>query len=564
MNSTTSTERTQRRSKTVGMLIVLIVAGSAVFAQGFMVKPMRLEMSPAAGDAGDFTIEVRNTLDRAQVVSVGKRVLTQDTSGAWWSAAADSDEGKRLLPSSAVDWLEVTPPRLELGPLEGKLVKVHVQVPRGARGFHAAAIVVQNEPETAAGAVGFVVQFLIPVQIQVQGPPSREKITLLGVDMKHHDYTKDKRGADEAQPPPPTTLAVFQVANEGETFARLSATMRISRQSNGQWRPVADAVVNERNILPSLTLNLITDLRRRLPSGHYKLDAELRVGGRRAGVISKEIDFVGDPAITDIASDVGLTFEPLVEMDAVSGALRTGRINIENPTSQAVKVRCGFDVPKELLGVAIGSVKGLDLDATKWLEVQPAEFNLPGGGKRQIRIIARVPALDSPQPSYYSRLVIGAFYPDGQSAGLSSSLIHLKNPAVPPRFGAQIMNVNLAQQDAAKQSITLRFANVGSDHFTPKADVTVTKTDGQQVAAAAMEMEQALLLPMGIDQASALLDFGPVPAGDYLLRIVLTFGEQKTVRESPIRVAGDEQGKTVSMITPEAPKGTTDATPANE
>lgn len=121
-----------------------------------------------------------------------------------------------------------------------------------------------------------------------------------------------------------TTVISVEVNNTGETYGRLGGMVTILRQAGTHWQRVADVEIPERGIIPGATLILARDLKRRLPSGRYKLPSSLRVAGRARAPRTKEIEFQGDPTVTTVAADVPLMLEPeMVIIEAVPGSSRS-------------------------------------------------------------------------------------------------------------------------------------------------------------------------------------------------------------------------------------------------
>ena len=83
----------------------------------------------------------------------------------------------------------------------------------------------------------------------------------------------------------------MSIANSGQTFSRVRGDLTVERQNGGRWRVVTRVPVKERGIIPGVTLNLGGDLERRLPSGAYRLRADLFVDGRRVAPMQKTIEF---------------------------------------------------------------------------------------------------------------------------------------------------------------------------------------------------------------------------------------------------------------------------------
>ena len=276
---------------------------------------------------------------------------------------------------------------------------------------------------------------------------------------------------------PPTTTAAMTIANSGRTFSRVRGEMTVERQSEGRWRVVTRFPVKERGIIPGVTLKLGDDLKRRLPSGSYRLGADLFVNGRRAHM-EKIVQFVGDPAAT-VAYDATLLLKPsAIDMKVVPGATRTTILSIENTSSDPVKIEMRARTPRGLLGVQMGDLVGTDLSAEPWTKIEPSSFTLRGNGHQNVRVVSTVPETGVTYPNYYADLVLDGKYADGQSAGETSSTIHLDNAAIKSVPDGAIERVSMSEGDNSKFIAQLRFANIGNVDFTPSADVSVLTAQG--------------------------------------------------------------------------------------
>ncbi|MCK4323591.1 MAG: hypothetical protein KAW89_03605, partial [Armatimonadetes bacterium] len=453
------------------LCVGLLALGGSAYAQGFMVKPMKMELTARPGQTVEKALQLRNTTARGtETLMVRALELGQSSGGSWQAIDPANEEVDTSHLRSSLKWMELSADSVDIASMEAENVMVRLKVPRGARGFYGATLLVRSKPtapkpEPGHIGIGIVIQFLIPVVVNIQGPPARERIELADVDMQYVAATEERPG---------TTTVLVQVKNSGETYGRLAGKVTVLRQAGKHWQRVADATIPERGIIPGVTITLTEDIERRLPSGRYKLQGILRVGGRPKVRINKEIDFEGDPTITTVAADVPLMLQPpTMTIQAVPGSRRSTVLTVQNPTEETVKVACGVAVPPGLRGVAMGSITGDDFTCAPWTEVNPQTFTIRGGGQRNIRITVKFPHMENAQPNYYADLHLQATYPDGQSAGAMKAMIWVQNAKAESEPQAQAMSLNLAQQEEDKYSVTAQFGNVGNVHFTPAATATV-------------------------------------------------------------------------------------------
>lgn len=535
-----------RRGRLVGLLalVAALFAWLPAQAQGFMVKPMRMEATVQAGRTVEVPLEIRNTAGSAvRVIDLRLADISQNLDGSWKLIEPDSKEDTSKLFSSLA-WTSLDRGRAEIAPLEPATVIVKLSPPPDARGAYFAAIIAETPmPEETTGLV-VRVRFVIPLIIEIEGRPARQQVALEDVLMTY----KPGSGPEKA-----TTTAALRIANAGRTFSRLSGQMTVERKNGERWRPVTRFPIPERSIIPGMTLELGKDLERRLPSGDYRLRGELQVDGRRIAPLEKEIAFEGDPNVDALAYDTALILTPdLVEMDIVPGATRTTILRIENPGADPVKVEMSSATPKGLAGVAMGDLLGTALSAEPWTEITPSEFTIRPGIRQNVRVVSRVPKTGVDHPNYYGDLILNGTYADGQSAGETRSTVHLSYARIESTPKGSVEQISLAEGGEPGQFFAqMRFVNVGNVHIEPTARLFVLSAQGGQVRNVELSSEEGPLLPLGKRQFSAELDLDGVAPGYYALRAVAQVASgQQAVGQQVIRVETEdlkgEDGKTVS------------------
>lgn len=495
------------------LFLALILLPGGAMAQGFMVEPMRMDISVAPGQISQVPLNIRNTS------GVGRRELRisvveldQHADGGWTFRNPDAAEPESGHQSS-LSWTSVSTPNVVVGPLEPVETVVRFQPPRNARGAYFAALLVETAPElSGTEGISIRTRFLIPIIIEIQGRPVRQNVQLDDLVMTY----------DEADGRAPTTLAHLRVVNAGETFSRVTGELRIERRTGDRWRLVTRFETRERPIIPGVTLELGQDLKRRLPSGEYRLRGELWVDGRRLPPLQREIEFEGDPNVDALAYDTELRLSPeMVQMDVVPGATRTTILRIENPGEDVVTVDLGPATPRGLIGVRMGDLFGIDLSAEQWTTVRPAQFSLRGGASRNVRVVSVVPPGEGLHANYYADLTLSGTYGDGQSAGTQSSVIHLVNNAAQTVKQGIVENLSLAEAAPNLFAVQARFINTGNTHAMPLARVVVTSPQGQTIRSATLTGAAGMLLPLGQRVFGGEIDFAGVEEGMYGLRAII-------------------------------------------
>ena len=544
--------RTAHPAVLVALAVIFAASGSA-HGQGFMVKPMKMEFTARAGQTVETVLELRNAgADEAKTLELKLVELSQGSDGSWQIIEAGSAVDTSKLPS-CLKWVKLSADTVTVEPLKMAPITVSVKAPPTARGFYLAGLIAQVKPKPAEKGITIVVRFMIPILLEIEGRPERQQIQLADAGLVFR-----KAGANV----PAATFVSMGIANEGRTYSRIKGSVKVVYFSNGRWRPVSTAEIQEKGIIPGAKLSLPADLQRRLPSGKYKLTATLYVDGRRLKPLEKEIDFEGDPAVTRLAVDTALMLDPAELTIAGSpGGMRTAVLKVENASEDAVEISALSATPASLRGVALGELKGDDLSCAEWLEVSPAKFTLRAGGKQNIRVIAKMPKAEKMHANYYGLVCLRATYADGQGAGETKTLVCVANKGVEGKPAAQAAKMTLAATEGAKYAVQARFANIGNVHFKPKCRAVVVTGQGQSVTEIELAGEEGLMLPLETREFSGVLDFEKVEPGTYALKAVMDCGGgQGAVEQMPIRVTVEEKQKVVTIIKQEATTSTAPST----
>jgi len=424
-------------------------------------------------------------------------------------------------------------------------VTVTVKVPSGARGFYLAGLTAKERPRPGVtGGVAVVVRFAVPILIEILGRPMRQKINLIDVGMEFRQASAEK---------PSTTLVSLGIANNGGTYSRLNAFARLKHFSGGHWRTITETEFKERSIIPGVEFNLKSDIQRSLPSGKYRVEGALYVDGRRVKGLGKEIDFAGDPSVTKVAADAALDLTPTeVSITCVPGANRTAVLTVYNASDDHVNVRTALGLPPTLKGVAVGELKGEELNCAGWVKVVPDTFRLRAGGRQNIRIMAKMPNPAAMHANYYALLGLRATYTDGQNAGVTSAYICVGNKNVEARAFASPMKLTVGAMEESKYVVVGRFGNVGNVHFTPTCSAAVTTAQNMTVANLLLSGKASVMLPLEVRNFSGVLDFSRIAAGLYRLTATLEYATGAVVTtQIPIQVSVQGEQRSVEIVRPE-------------
>ena len=517
----------------ITLLLCMVMAGEA-YGQGFMVKPMRIEVAPAPGRQIAIPVEIQNTAgDGARDIELRLVELSQGVEGGWRLIKPDSGEDVSRLYSS-VSWASLPVDRISIAPLQAATISVRVNVPADAKGAYFAGLIAETPLPADPQGIVVRVRFLIPLIVEIAGRPVRQQVSLANVEMSRVDAI----GAT-----PGSTRASLVIVNDGRTFSRVKGKLSIESRNGDTWRLVTRLDVPERSIIPGVTLELGDDIKRRLPTGTYRLKGELSVDGRRLPQIVKEVDFTGDASADAVAFDTALLLEPLsVSMDVLPGATRTTTVAIANPGTDPIRVSMESVTPVGMLGVEMGQIRGIDLSAQPWTEIRPAEFTIRPGGRQNVRVISRIPEDGVQYPNYYASLVLKGLYSDGQSAGETRSTLHLANARGESRADAMVDQLSISEGPTPTQYIIQsRIANIGNVHILPLARAFLLTPQGRQIVVTALAGDDGMILPLGKRTYGAEIDLTGVEPGYYALRVTFDLGDDKEVSKQQVVLVGTQE-----------------------
>ncbi len=525
----------------IGTIIVTFLFSGPVFGQ-FIVQPMRMDLTAQPSQWIRTSIEIQNrSSDVAGVVEMSMVELSQWEDGSWRTIEQDSGYDISKL-SSCSQWIELETETVEVGPMQIVPVKVNIRVPPGTRGFYAAGIIAGVRPPRGEANVAVLVQFLVPVTIQIQNRPVRHQVEFKDINMGLQEAIGDI---------PSTTILTMGIENNGGTYSRLDGFVRVRAFLKEHWREITVAQFRPVNIIPGSVLKLTEDIGRVLPPGKYKLSGALYVDGRRVKTIDKDIEFAGDPSVTKVATDALLEIEPTeLIITTVPGATRMTALTVYNPSDEAVNVTAALSTPASHRGVTYGELRGEDLSCVDWLEIVPQNFTMGILGHQSIRITAKMPNPAPVHPSYYALLVLHATYPDGQNAGVVRAPICVVNNSVDAKASAYPMMLNLASVAPSKYLVVTRYGNFGEIHYSPRCRALVTTAAGAPMARATLSSHKGgLMLPLEVRDFSGVIDFAPFPEGTYRLAASLEYAPDETqLQQLPIRVSIKDKQRVVEII----------------
>ena len=137
-------------------LVVLVATGLfglSAHAQGFMVKPMRMDVVASPGRTIEVPLEIRNTAGgEVRVVDLRLAQISQHSDATWRLIEPGSPEDV-VTEMSALPWISLVSNRAEIEPLQPVEMMIRVTPPPDARGVYFAAIIAETPAPEAAGGI---------------------------------------------------------------------------------------------------------------------------------------------------------------------------------------------------------------------------------------------------------------------------------------------------------------------------------------------------------------------------------------------------------------------------
>ena len=528
------------------LAVSVFLSGGSAFGQ-FVVQPMRMDLTALPRKVIETGIDLHSTdPNEEHEIDLSIAELSQWQDGEWRIIEPNSGVDLSKL-SSCSKWISLGSKSVKI-PLLGTIrVPVTIRVPPRTRGFYVAGIIasVKPRPVLAAGIQADVkVRFLIAVLITVQGRPLPHKIELGEMGLEFIEPYRDN---------PATTNVLMNIDNNGGTRSHIKGFAQVKGFLDGHWRTITTAEFDSTRIIPGAKLQLRSNLGRSLPTAKYRVSGWLYVDGRRASRTMNELDFVGDTSVTKVVTDAPLDLDPsVVSISCQPGATRPAVIKVYNASDETVNVQADVRLPHFLQGVAFGDLKGVDLDCSGWLKIEPEKFTLRSHAQQSIRIIAEMPETASIHPCYYSLLGLSSTYADGQRAGVKTANICFANENIstaPFVYGKQL---NQAFKEGSEYYIVARYGNFGRIHITPircRAAVVDITTSMPVVRTALSSMRTGLMLPLEARDFSGVIDLSQVPVGLYRLAAVLEYDSgEKVTQQKAIRVMAQGGRKVMEVV----------------
>ena len=192
-------------------------------------------------------------------------------------------------------------------------------------------------------------------------------------------------------------------------------------------------------IIPGAEIDVPVKLSTTLPTGTYKIRADLIVDGRPVRGIVDECNFV-NPVYQGMAR-MGNAMRVLpgnIEFEMSPGRTDSQRITIHNFSDEDIVVKAIPLVP-DALANKVALVRGDSLSCADWIEIRPDAVPIRAGGERNVNVIMRMPKEnDLPMmetvdlTNYYADIKLYGFYRDKSSAGSTTAMVNVSKKGTDP------------------------------------------------------------------------------------------------------------------------------------
>ncbi|MFC1762529.1 hypothetical protein ACFL6U_10670 [Planctomycetota bacterium] len=484
----------------------------------FIVQPMIIEEQPRPGVHYKTELLLQNwSRTETQVISLKVIDLGQNENGSW-NTIKEGDptvDLSKLLSCRA--WVKMAKPEIQVPPMGSAPVKIDLPIPRNARGFHSAAIVAQLVPRDRGDTgISMQVALVVPVLLSVQGGAERHHVTLNDAGL----HVQAESGENSE-----STLVSLAIENTGSTYSRLECYARLKKITGKTSRVVFPKVDFQKvGIIPGSRINLKADLEQSLPSGHYQVIGALYVDGRRVKGVEKDIHFIGAGKASELKRQALISVVPdTIKIANTPGRVKTGLLSIQNESDQAVTIEIKSMIPVTMKGKVIGNTLAEDLSCVEWLDFTPKTFTLRSFGKRNVRLSARMPNMDSDHGGFYATLDVRALHADKSRAGRAEVTVAVTNDQITASPILSAKALKLARTTGSKYVVTSRFSNEGEVHVAPKATARLyTFEENALVAQMPLETNQdGIMLPFDTWDYSGEIDFSKLEPDIYILETAM-------------------------------------------
>jgi len=520
--------------------VVIIVEETA--ALGFHVQPSRISFEIAPGKTAATMVHIRNLQQGEEGSLVIELLDVKQGDNGKISLIADAEDGTFSAGArSCRSWIRIEEKDFRIPPGSAKELEILFDIPPMATGDYFGLIGIRSVPKDDQKMVSLAVRLVVVVEISVTGRTPARRVELTGVNIGSLASTDDLPARD---------IVTVSVINSGEVASRLAGTVTVFELLGDKTRRVASIPVSSTRAIPGSSFNLVLEAPRRLPTGRYRVIAEIRVDEQRLPTFSRDIDFIGDPSVTSVEPDGIVVLEPgLIEVIGVPGSKRKRFVLVKNDGTEPVTITMRLNTVESLKAVVMGSVKGTQLDCAGWVSLNPAEFELSPGMTKRVAVDCEFPGVGSLRPCSYATVNLEATFMDGPLATRTSALVVARNAKAQPKVQIELSKASLAIGEGDEYSVNIEYVNTGEKelHITWGARVQDMARNRSYYDVVFAENEEPLL-PLETSAAHGRLLTDSIEPGEYVLALHGSYEKEKFGKEFFLRIF-ELDGRRVAELT---------------
>jgi len=513
-------------------------------AMGFHVQPSKISFEILPGKTAVFRIQVDNLkLDQESTMAVEIFDFKQGNNG---SISLSEEQGGEKSPSpehSCRSWIQLAESSFSVLPLSGHELEIRVNIPSNATGDYYGLLAIESMPKKAEGdfSVSMAVRFLVPIEISVTGRTPRKRVEISDSALMAIPAVKGV---------PAKETVIVTLKNSGEVSAKLDGEVTISEILAGRVRRVASLPIKQIKIIPGSEFDLLLDSPRRLPSGTYKITAEIMADERRLPTLARSVDFIGDPKITSVNADAMVTMEPsILEVVGAPKSKRKSYAFVKNAGTETVAINIDIEPVETLGAVAMGGVLGSDLDCSSWITITPKTFELAPGSAKRVAVNCTFPLGDQLMPGSYAHLVMIAKFKDNQLAAEMTGLVVARNAKADAKKMLTVSKSSLSRGENEDYVFSVEYINTGEIDL--EVNWTMNLKDlarSRSLFKNSLPVEDRPILPMETRRSHCIISSSKFEPGDYILVVKATFGSEDLVKEFPVRVSDQNGQKHLEIV----------------
>lgn len=411
-----------KRFLTLGLVYLVIALPGKSLAQSFLVRPSILEIDGKPGTTVTGEIELSNgDAKNSREITISRCMLGQHGEGLY-PVLPDKASPKELRSFvGSYRWTTVDKSNVTLQPIASTKIKITIQIPARATGFVPSALLVILHPQGVQKGTAVVVQFLVPIYLNVAGSISKPIFDLPAISLLP--------GAKGDEVNISTTLT-----NKGSGLLHGTCETILELKEGGGWKRVASTTTSSHRVIPGASFDFKATLSSGIPSGHYRARTRAVVEGNASAWKVFETDYVSkNQSVTQNVRDEVEMTPNNVDVECVSGSLRSTGIVIHNKGDRPLSLK--YVIQEEIRASQAGDLS--PFSASPYIHIVGDQASIAPNRSTRVNLSAALPT-GAKFPTYYAKLVVQEAQADGSVLEQASALIRIHNHGVKDHADASI------------------------------------------------------------------------------------------------------------------------------